>query len=71
MIVTLLKDLETDKVDVVIISEKTTTEEIQSIINDVKEKYTYTYTFDLIRKKLPNDCKVFSSWEQNIGAVWY
>ncbi len=43
----------------VIVSEVTTSSQIQKIITKIKNKYPGAWTFEDIKDELPNDCIVF------------
>ena len=70
MIITLLEDYENDKVDAVIISETNTKEDINCIITQVKANNPENWTIDDIIEALPNDCEVWTRW-QDLGIAYY
>lgn len=64
----LLKDLSNNDVDAVIIAETSTKEEIEEVIDKVKEIDCYTWE-DLI-EALPNDCEVYDRWS-DLKSLYY
>ncbi len=66
--ITFLKDLEEDSVDGVIISTKSTVEDIQESIDNVKEENDL-YDWTDIEGALPEDCKLL--WVSNNKVVDY
>lgn len=69
--VILLTDLEENTADAVIVTETTTAEQINDIINKVKFDLESEWQFDDIVNNLPKDCKVYSRWSGNIETVYY
>ena len=71
-LVTLLKDLDTAEIDAIIISTKTTADEIDDFIKTVKEKKENSgdsccVSFEDLAKCLPADCEVISA--STLGEV--
>lgn len=71
----LLRDTSSSNVDGVIISHKTDKDEIQNIIDEVKEKWEEDeYPDDLfsaIEDALPDDCEMYAAWASEFNTVWY
>ncbi len=63
-----LKDLEENSVDGVILATKSTMEDIQEAIDNVKEENDL-YTWADIENALPDDCKLL--WVSNSEVVDY
>lgn len=66
MNVIVLKDMSLDMVDAVIVSEQTTREDIQKIIDKTKSRNVYD-----IERELPDDCKIVDRWNVKWNEVWY
>jgi hypothetical protein len=62
MKVILLKDLEENNVDAVIITETSTADEVQLYIDRMK-KDNDMYDFEDLLNCLPNDCVIYHRWE--------
>ena len=71
MNVILLRDLEDGCVDGVITSFETTTEELQEIIREVRNKEDFQWD-DLI-DSLPKDCTLYSRWTElkELPEIYY
>ena len=65
----LLHDVIDDRVDGVIISNGTETDEIDKIIGRVKEAKSGEWTIDDIKEALPNDCTLY--YQNECGIVLY
>ena len=63
-----LKDFDENSTDGVIIAEETTAEEIQEVIEKVKEEIEL-YSWEDIEEALPKDCKLY--WANEDQAVYY
>lgn len=66
MNVIILKDMSLDMVDAVIVSEQTTREDIQKIIDKTRSRNVYD-----VEKELPNDCQIVDRWNVKWNEVWY
>lgn len=62
MIITILNDLETGETDAVIVSETSSSEEIQTCINNAKAEKEYEWQFDDLVNSLPGDCVIYTKW---------
>lgn len=75
MKIILLRDREDKTVDGVIIAEITTKEDIEAIINqirdDVAEGREDNDYFALLTQRLPADCKIADKWSNKWEEVWY
>ena len=73
--IVLLRDTSSSNVDAVIMTKKTSSNEIQDIIDEVKEKWEAdNYEEDLlnmIENALPNDCELNVAWSMDFNSVWY
>lgn len=60
MIITLFNDCDNNyQTYAVVVSEVTTTSQIQKITTKIKNKYAGDWTFDDIKESLPDDCIIF------------
>ena len=66
MNIIVLKDMSLDMVDAVIVSEKTTKDDVQRIIDKTKSRNVYD-----IENLLPNDCQIVDRWNVKWNEVWY
>lgn len=66
MNVIVLKDVSLDMVDAVIVSEQTTKDDVQRIIDKTKSRNVYD-----VEKELPNDCQIVDRWNVKWNEVWY
>lgn len=70
-----LRDSTSSNVDAVILAHTTSKEDIQDIIDEVKDKWEEDdYPDDLyglIEKALPDDCEVYAAWSMDFNTVWY
>ena len=64
-----LKDMQEGSVDAIIIATESTAEEVQEIINNMKEKNDY-YSWDDLVECLPADCEIYDRWGNN-GEIYY
>lgn len=73
--VILLRDTTSSNVDAVIITRTTDKDEIQDIIDEVKEKWGEDDypddLFSLVVDALPDDCEVYAAWASDFNTVWY
>lgn len=73
--VILLRDTISSNVDAVIITHTTDKDEIQDIIDEVKEKWNEDGCPDdllsLVEDALPEDCEVYAAWASDFNTVWY
>lgn len=65
----LLMDLSENEVDAVIITKETTSENVEEIISEVKDKYSGEWTDEDIMDALPNDCKFYRV--DDCEKAWY
>ncbi len=75
MIITVLKDMEEGSVDAIIVSETTTTAEIDKILCTIKEgvwngEIDNDYFTELV-KRLPADCEIFDKWSLGLNTMFY
>ena len=68
MAIYLLKDLEDNCADAVIIAKKSTKKDIEKAIK--KAKKIDAYTWDDIINALPSDCEIYDRWS-NLDEVYY
>lgn len=68
--ITILKDLSEDSVDAIIISTKTTSEQIQECIDKAKSDNDGSWEWNDIVEALPSDCTVYDRWNAD-GTVIY
>lgn len=71
MIITLLKDLSTGEVDAVIVSESTSSEQIQEVINNAKAEKECEWQWDDLVECLPDDCNIVSKWSRELYEIVY
>lgn len=73
MKVFLLKDLCEDCVDAVIISknDNMTAENIQKNIDKMKEQKEYDWQWEDIVESLPQDCEIYTRWQDDVGIITY
>ena len=71
----LLRDTSSSNVDAVIMTTKTTSDEIRDIIDEVKEKWEADDyeedLLDMIETALPDDCQLHVGWSMDFNSVWY
>lgn len=65
-----LRDSVTLDLDAILITDTTEKEELQNIIDDVKEN-NEDWTFEDIEKKLPMDVGIYTSWLNDFETLWY
>lgn len=70
-----LRDSSSSNVDAVILTHTTSKEDIEDIIEEVKDKWEEDDDADslleLIEKELPDDCEVYAAWSMDFNTVWY
>ena len=75
MKITVLNDLAENEVDAIITSEETSSEEIQKIIDAVKQEYWDNGgESDLIadiQNALPADCIMYARWSKDFDTIYY
>lgn len=71
--IVILRDRESLDDDVVFITETTTGEQIQEIIDDVKVSIgdTDNYNWEEIEKRLPEDVKVYTNWNNEFDVIYW
>lgn len=69
--ITLLKDLTEDCVDAVIVSQTTTSKEIEDCIQHAKEIKDMDWQFEDLLEALPSDCEITTRWSGELGCAWY
>ena len=69
--VVFLKDIETAEVDVTIVTETSTGEDIIRVVDKVKFNHPHDWTLDDIIEALPKDCKAYSRFDTGVGTVYY
>lgn len=71
----ILRDSISLNVDAIIITETTEADELQNIIDEVKEKWNedgcQDDLFDMVEDALPEDCEVHTAWASEFNALWY
>ncbi len=60
----LLRDLESNEIDAILCSTKTTKEEIDDIISKMKENNKLDCGYEDIIKSLPSDVKIVAGWNK-------
>lgn len=73
MNIVLLKDLEENNVDAVIVAETSTTEEIKSSIKKMRIDFwakDEDWEWDDLLECLPKDCTVYDRWGK-LGEIYY
>jgi len=65
----LLKSLSNDDVNVIIISETTSGDDIQKIIDEVKAE-NEEWQCDDVLDRLPDDCKAYTTWGCTETIYW-
>lgn len=68
MTIYLLKDLEDNSADAVIIAKKSTTKDIEKAIS--KAKKIDAYTWEDIINALPSDCEIYDRWN-DLKEIYY
>ena len=71
MIITILNDLETGETDAVIVSETSSSEEIQTCINNAKAEKEDDWQFEDLVDSLPEDCHIYTQWGKKLNIVTY
>lgn len=73
MKVFLLKDWCEDCVDAVIVSknDNMTAENIQKNIDKMKEQKEYDWQWEDIVESLPQDCEIYTRWQDDVGIITY
>lgn len=75
MKIILLKDREDNSVDAVIVSETTTKKELNEIlagiIIDVAEGKEDNSYLEILKQRLPSDCKMIDRWSNDLNIIWY
>lgn len=66
----ILKDLEDNSIDGIIVSTVTPINKIRDIIADVKQKCPY-YNIDDIATELPQDVKIYTVWNTAFETIYY
>lgn len=70
MNIILIKGLEDDIVDMVVVSYQTNKDDIQKIIDKTKRKHKDWCVGD-IEQALPEDCVVVDRWQPDWNEAWY
>lgn len=75
MKITVLNDLAENEADAIITSETTTSEEIQKVVDAVKQEWwDSNESFDLIECiaiNLPADCTMYTRWGKEFDTIYY
>lgn len=70
-----LRDSSSNDVDAIILTHTTSKEDIEDIVEEVKDKWEEDDDADslleLIEKALPDDCEVYAAWSMDFNTVWY
>ena len=71
----LIRDRETGSVDAIVTAETTTEQDLNDIlagiILDVANGNENNSYLELLRERLPNDCKIIDRWSDDWKTVWY
>lgn len=71
----LIRDRETGSVDAIVTAETTTEQDLNDIlagiILDVANGIENNSYLELLRERLPNDCKMTDHWSGDWKTVWY
>lgn len=70
-----LRDSSSNDVDAIILTHTTSKEDVEDIIEEVKDKVEEDddadSLLDLVEKALPDDCEVYAAWSMDFNTVWY
>lgn len=69
IMIILLKDLSENEVDAIILTKETTSEKVEEIISEIKNKYPGEWTDEDIIDALPSDCEFYRVGDCEIA--WY